>query len=254
MKAIITGMNGTLAPYISSEFEAEGWQVYTWHRSEVAIDDLDAIEKFISNIEPDLFLHIATGPVEWLERIIKVLKPLMIPLMFTSTESVFDESQAGPFTIESIPRPRHDYGKYKLACENIINRDYIENSYIVRLGWQIALHTHKNNMLAYLVTEGLVEASTTWVPSVSFMPDTAEALVKLVKLYPPDLYHLDGNTENWNFYQLAKALKEAFLLPINVEKKDSLARNNRLINEPIIIQPINIRIQELIRSHDTIHP
>ena len=180
MKAIITGMNGTLAPYIHDKFISENWEVIVWERHLVPIEDLDAINTFIANEQPDVFLHIASGPVDWIKNIIEAIKPFGIPLVFTSSEAVYDDSEEGPFSIDDIPRSKHNYGKYKLMCENIINRDYIENSYIIRLGWQIALHTHKNNMLAYLVNEGHIKASKEWILSTSFMPDTAYGIYRLI--------------------------------------------------------------------------
>ncbi|MBI9013962.1 MAG: sugar nucleotide-binding protein [Clostridiales bacterium] len=249
MKAIITGMCGTLAPYIYDEFISENWEVVVWEKHLVPTEDLDAIKTFITNEQPDAFLHIASGPVEWIENIIKAIKPFGIPLIFTSSEAVFDDSQEGPFSVDDIPRSKHNYGKYKLMCENIINRDYIENSYIIRLGWQIALHTHKNNMLAYLVTEGHIKASKKWILSASFMPDTAYAIFRLIKKYPPGLYHLDGNQENLSYYELITLLKETFMLPITIEEDNSFKRNNQLLSE----EPLIHNLKESILKYKDIH-
>lgn len=253
MKAIITGMNGTLAPYIYDLFSERGYDMTIWHRSEVAIDDAEAIHQFIEKVSPDIFLHVATGPKEWLALIIQALKPHHIPLVFMSSEAVYDESQTGPFDPSVIPFARSDYGKYKIACEDIINHEYADHTYIIRLGWQIATHTHKNNLLAYLVTEEHVKASKNWILSTSFMPDTASAVFQLISDFPPDIYHLDSNKGNWNFYELVKRLKDAFLLPITLEAIDDKPRNNRLIGEHNIIQSLEETLKAIVDSHQNSH-
>ena len=249
MKAIITGMGGTLAPYIHDKFISEGWEIIVWKRHLVPIEDLDAIKTFIANEKPDVFLHIAPGPVEWIEKIIEAIKPFGIPLVFTSSEAVYADSQEGPFSIDDIPRSKHNYGKYKLMCENIINRDYIENSYIIRLGWQIALHTHKNNMLAYLVNEGRIKASKEWILSTSFMPDTAYGIYRLIKKYPPGLYHLDSNQDNLSYFEIITLLKEAFMLPITIEEDNAFKRNNQLFSEEPLVQNIKQSILKYKNTH-----
>jgi dTDP-4-dehydrorhamnose reductase len=247
MKAIITGMTGTLAPYVYEYFSNHGCEMIIWHTSDVAIDDPKAINQFITDVQPDVFLHIATGPVSWIEYILVALKPYNIPFVFTSSEAVFDEKQLGPHNVESIPRAKGDYGKYKIACENIINRDYEKNSYIMRLGWQIALHTHKNNLLAFLVNEAHIEASTKWILAASFMPDTAEAIFNILSL-KPDIYHLDGNHDNWDFYTLCHSLKAAFKLPITIEATDDFDHNTRLESHPILIRSIQQRIKMILHQ------
>lgn len=249
MKAIITGMNGTLAPYIYEKFTDHGYEMVVWNRSQVHIDNLNQIKAFINKENPDLFLHIATGPPEWIELILQAIKPLNIPFLFTSSEAVYDSKQEGPFKVEDIPKSRQTYGKYKLKCENIINRDYMENSYIIRLGWQIALHTHKNNMLAYLVNEGHIKASKHWTPSASFMPDTAEGILEVLKNYPPDLYHIDSNHNNLSFYELVVSLKKAFMLPITIEEDNTFKHNNRLHSEQTLIRELSKSIDRYKESH-----
>lgn len=249
MKAVITGMNGTLSPYIHNTFVEKGWDLVVWNRNKLPIDDPGAIQSFIDSEKPDLFLHIATGPPEWIEHIIKAIKPYKIPLVFTSSEAVYDKNQTGPFSVDDIPRSKQDYGKYKLKCENIINRDYVDQSYIIRLGWQIALHTHKNNLLAYLVNEGHVRASKLWTPACSFMPDTAVGILRLLKKYPPGLYHLDSNHSNMTFYEIVEALKEAFMLPITLEEDNSFEHNNRLHSDDPLVRELSKSINHYKETH-----
>jgi len=157
---MLTGYSGTLAPYIKDALDKRGHEVILWDHKVIRVDDTFAMREFFLQNKPDVFFHLATGPESWLESIINLSKPLNIPLLFTSTESVFDETQEGPFTIDTPALAKGDCGQYKIRCEKIINEKYPDNSYIVRIGWQIGMEALKNNMLYYLVAQGKVEAST----------------------------------------------------------------------------------------------
>jgi len=80
------------------------------------------------------------------------------------------------------------------------------------------------------------------------MPDTAAALIDILEKFPPGVYHVDGNTENWDYYTLVTELKEVFDLPIEVIKTDSFKRNNRLLSEINLVKSIQERIAELKKA------
>lgn len=245
MKVILTGFTGTLAPYVQKALLEKGYEVVLWNRHDVSTEDQTRINRFIEKEKPDYFFHLATGPEAWIERILIALKPVGTTFLFTSTESVFDQTQEGPFTVDTEPRSTSDYGSYKIACEKLIRKTFQDRAYIVRLGWQIGLHPEKNNMLAYLVREGTVHASDEWIPSTSFMPDTADALVRIIETCPPGTYHVDGNAENWSFFQIASALRDAFDLPVQVVKDNRLWHNNRLLSERVLTKSIQDRLREI---------
>ncbi|GEM_PF-300032 len=252
MKAIITGMNGTLAPYVYDYFKSKMSELIIWERQHIPIDDLEKIEEFISEHQPDVFLHIATGPVDWIKNIIECISPYSIPLVFISSESVFNGTD-GPHTINDSLKSKDDYGHYKIHCESIVKKYYQENSYIIRLGWQIAYHTHKNNMLAYLINEQHIRASDDWILSTSFMPDTARAIYKIVKYQPVGIYHLDSNHTNMTFFDLVTLLKETFKLPISIEKTHTFKHNDRLLSDEPYICSLKESIENYLKLHSEIN-
>ncbi|HSL86786.1 MAG TPA: NAD-dependent epimerase/dehydratase family protein, partial [Bacteroidales bacterium] len=112
MKAIITGMNGTVAPVLYEELLKHDMDVIIWDRNKVSTDSEDAVYDFIKEVNPDLFFHIATGPVKWVEYIAKATEKLSVKLLFTSSVSVFSENGTGPYDITSVPNAEEDYGLY----------------------------------------------------------------------------------------------------------------------------------------------
>lgn len=242
MNVILTGITGTLAPFVLEELEKHGHRVTLWQREDVNLENSEEIRKYIEKQNPDYFIHIATGPESWLDAILDVLVNLEIPLLWTSSEAVFGSHQIGPFDVDSMPEPRDEYGKYKRHIEEMIIKKYPERSHIVRLGWQIGNKPEKNNMLAYLVQGKNIEASTNWILSTSFMEDTAEALVKLLDSTDFGICHLDSNQDDLSFYEIVIELKEKYNLLINIIQKSEPIRNNRLVAKRDSIASIGDRL------------
>ncbi len=230
MKVLLTGISGTLAPFVSEELRRKGHEVRHWARYDVDLSNKLEIIEFIAKEAPEYVIHLATGPELWLEGIIIALKKKHIPLIWTSSEAVFGKEQIGPFSMDLDPKPEDDYGKYKRHMEKMIMESYMEKTHILRLGWQIGDVPIKNNMLTYLMKEKEIHASKNWIPSTSFMQDTAITIVNMMSSEKFGIHHLDSNLGNRSFYEIVLALKEKYNLPIEVMEDDEPKRNNRLIS------------------------
>ncbi|MCL4268606.1 MAG: sugar nucleotide-binding protein, partial [Anaerolineales bacterium] len=105
MKAIVTGVNGTVAPVLAKSLMAAGHMVVPWNRAQVPTDDQKAINEFIVNEHPDWFFHVANGSPDWAESVARACALNGIKFLFTSSVSVFSSAQRGPFTVNSLPQP-----------------------------------------------------------------------------------------------------------------------------------------------------
>jgi dTDP-4-dehydrorhamnose reductase len=250
MKVIITGASGTLAPYIIKVLKQKDIQVVIWDRDVVAIDQSKAIDAFMDQVKPDYFLHIATGPIDWLKEIVSSIKERQIPLLFTSTVSVFSDEQTGPFAVEDKPLSESDYGLYKQACEDYIKNNYGDKSLILRLGWQIALEPKKNNMLTYLVGQEEIHASTAFIPATSFMHESAKVIVSFLEDFTPGLYQFDQNIDNLSFYEIASKMNELFSLEAKILQSDSPKINSRMKNNVPKVSSLDQTIKNLKRVNE----
>jgi len=243
MRAIVTGINGTVAPVLAKSLRNAGHIVIPWNRNDVPTDNPSAVNDFISSEKPDWFFHLATGSPLWAELIARNCALNKVKILFTSSVSVFSGTQKGPFTIESIPQPVQEYGRYKLECEKRISENNSE-ALIVRLGWQIGEVPGGNHLLDYLEntfkTEGKIEASINWYQSCSFIDDTAESLIKLMEMETAGLYHLDGN-QGINFYEIAISLNRLVNNRWLVIQGEIPDQNNLLIDERIRVRAITER-------------
>lgn len=235
MKALITGMNGTVAPALARCLEAAGHEVIAWNRLQVAIDDFDAIRQFIASVQPDCFFHVATGDPEWARMVAAACTAFGVRFIFTSSVSVYAHTQHGVFTPDIMPEPNDDYGRYKLECEQLV-RAANPQAIIARLAWQIAPATDQNTMMRYFKQQveesGTIKASVNWYPACAFLEDTAASLMQLAVEYPAGLYHLDANP-GWNFYEIASHVNRLYATQWQVDAVDQPAQHN-LMHDPHI--------------------
>ena len=238
--AIVTGMNGTVAPELARVLESVGYVVVPWVRDEVPIDDPVAVREFIGNVQPDWFCHVALGSPDWAEWAAAACDEFDIGFLFTSSVSVYASSQVGPFSIADVPEPNDDYGRYKLMCEHRVRLANPE-ARIARLGWQIGTAPGNNNMVDFLhrqhVEHGHVDASRNWIPSCSMLADTAESLRILLETQPAGLYHLEGNP-GLSFFEIAVSLNRLRGNPWTIVPMDAPVMNNLMRDDRVDVRPI----------------
>ena len=239
MKALVTGMNGTVAPALAQALAKAGYAIVPWDRSVHPVDNPEAVRVFIRCEKPDLFCHAAMGGPDWAEWAARTCAEDRVPFLYTSSVSVYAAAQSGPFAIRDIPLPDDDYGRYKLECERRVRAAH-PAAHIARLGWQIGSAPGGNQMVDYLdrafKEKGQIDASTRWFPGCSFLPDTAESLVKTLKL-PPGLYHLDGNP-GLNFFEIASGLNRLLGNPWKVVSVAGLVQNHRMLDPRVPVASI----------------
>jgi dTDP-4-dehydrorhamnose reductase len=240
MKAIVTGMNGTVAPFVARRLEDGGHSVVPWERSVVPTDDVEAVRGFIRDEHPDWFFHIATGSPLWAEWIAGACAEQGVRFLFTGSVSVFSASQQGPFPVDAVPEPDDEYGRYKLEVEQRVRR-VNPGALVARLGWQIGLAPGSNNMVDFLTravaSDGKIEASRNWYPSCSFLPDTAEALVNLMERYPAGLYQLEGNP-GLSFFEIVTHLNNLHGNMWQVVPAEAPVQNNLMMDERIDVMQV----------------
>lgn len=240
MKVIITGMNGTVAPVLYEELLKHNMDIIIWDRNEVSIDSEKSVYDFIKEVKPDLFFHIATGPVKWLEYIAKATEKLGVTLLFTSSVSVFSEKGTGPYDATSVPNAEEDYGLYKIECERVV-RTHNSNSIILRLGWQIGSSTGSNNMFDFLTKaqeeNGYIEASSRWYPSCSFLEETVKTVVEAALTYKPGTYLANSN-RTYTFYEIVNHLKEKHQAQWTVRETTSFVRDDRMFDDRVKIREL----------------
>jgi dTDP-4-dehydrorhamnose reductase len=250
MKALLTGLNGTVAPVLAQALVKAGHTVVAWDRARVPTDNAQAASEFIRDERPDWFCHIATGSPDWAECVAQVCAREGVKFLFTSSVSVFAAAQRGPFMVDAIPQPADDYGHYKFNCEKRVRAANPE-ALVVRLGWQIGTAPGGNQMVDYLErsfqAQGRLAASTKWYQACSFLTDTADGLAYCMETQPGGLYHLDGNP-GLNFYEVVLGLNRLLGQRWRVTPSDSPVQNNLLQDDRLHVNPITRRFPAMNKT------
>lgn len=240
MNVLISGLNGTVAPYVAEVFKKHKHQVYAYDRKTLSIDNEDEIRQFLEHNNIDLVIHLAMGSVLWTELLAKITQAHDIGFIYVSTVSVFSNNQLGPHDIHKTPEPDDEYGKYKRESELIVQK-YHPLAKIIRLGWQIGYQDGQNQMLSFIYKQmkenGFVSASSTWYPSCSFLKDSAQAIYDISYLSEPGIYHVNSN-KNLSFYDICLLLSKKFP-NINVKENKDFTADHRMIDARVNVKPLS---------------
>ncbi len=246
MKAIITGMNGTVAPVLAAVLQSQGYETTPWNRALVPPEDEAAGLAFLEREKPDWICHLALGSERWAEFLAQYAKEQGLGFLFTSTVMVFSNRPDGPHRVGDERTSQDDYGRYKIRCEDQIQA-VSDEAIIARIGWQIGRTRGGNNMFEALhqmhEKDEVIRCSTLWTPATSFLEDTCEGLFQLMKRRQGGVYHLDSNASSGlNYFEIVQGLKSLHHTSWVIEPDESYAHDQRMVDERIELPSLRERL------------
>lgn len=150
MKLMLTGAGGMLGKSLSSCLQARKHQVLAYPREALDVTNFHQVVDKVSLERPDLVIHAAAytkvdqaesePDLAYLingygtENLAVACNRLDIPLLYVSTDYVFDGEHSKPYQPWEQTGPLSIYGKSKLAGEHAI-RNHLSKFYIVRTSW-----------------------------------------------------------------------------------------------------------------------
>lgn len=269
MKAIVTGANGTVGSALVQALKAKKHTVIPWDRSAVPIDNYAAMEDFVRQSGADIVYHLAiasrpTGVANeaglvnhhWPSELAWITRHLGLRFVFTSTVMVWSEKTKGPFTPTTAPDSGSGYGEERHRIEE---RIFHQNplSTVVRLGWQIAETPGGNHMVDYLdrmqKSQGVIRASSKWLPACSYLEDTADGLLQLAEM-DCGLYLLDSNAGGWSFHEIACALRDKQRFDWDIRETTEFVQDQRMIDPRMKVASLNKRLPTLPKRRSKKNP
>ena len=246
MKALITVLNGTLAPHVKAALVRSGHSVAGWDRAAVPPEDIEAGAAYLREVSPDVVFHLGMGSEDWAARLAGFCHEHGKAFVFTSTAMVFANEPDGPHRVGDERTADEDYGRYKIRCEDAITAAS-PSAIVVRIGWQIGSERGGNHMLEHLSkqhdSDGQIAASARWTPACSFMTDTADTLIDLAGRGDPGVYHVDSNAASaLPFDEIVRRLSERHGLGWRVASNEDFVRDQRLVDERVSIAPLDERL------------
>lgn len=149
-KLLVTGASGMLGQALCACLESRGHNVVPMPKESLDVTNYEQVASSLAKIKPDLVLHCAAytkvdqaesePELAFLingygtENLAVTASKLDIPLLYISTDYVFDGTNTKPYTTWDPTCPLSVYGKSKVAGENAVMR-HLSKFYIVRTSW-----------------------------------------------------------------------------------------------------------------------
>ena len=243
---------------------------------EVDITDAAAVSRFVADAKPEVVIHAAAfTAVDECERrpeaafavnaegtrnVAQAAREAGIPLLYLSTDYVFDGEKSEPYVEEDTPHPLGIYGKSKHEGEKAV-RDLVQHFWIVRTSWLFGpfgknfVHTILERAKAgekLRVVEDQVGAPT-------YTLHLAAALEQIVIRGGPGIYHVT-NQGYCSWFEFAQTIvgragfEASIVSPIPTSASGRPAprpRNSRLASTRLQSEGIGLlpRWQEGLRSY-----
>lgn len=150
MKVLVTGVKGQLGYDVMNELAKRGYEGVGVDVAEMDITDSAAVEKVISEVHPDKVVHCAAWTavdaaednqevchkvnVDGTANIAKMCGKLDIPMIYISTDYVFDGQGERPWEPDDERNPLNVYGQTKYEGELAIE-EFLDRYFIVRIAW-----------------------------------------------------------------------------------------------------------------------
>ena len=206
MKILVTGVKGQLGYDVVKVLESRGHQPVGVDREEIDLMNNNMIQNFITNLKPEAIIHCAAytavdraeDEVEICYQInaeaVKVMaecaKTLDIPMIYISTDYVFDGTKASEYVETDIPNPINVYGASKLKGEQYVQQ-LLEKFYIVRISWVFGING--NNFIKTIQRLGNEHDELNiihdQVGSPTYTADLASLLVDMIETNRYGIYH-----------------------------------------------------------------
>lgn len=232
MKVLVTGVNGQLGYDVVKELKKRKYQAIGVDRERMDLTSTEQIKECIETVKPEAIIHCAAYTAvdkaedeeELCRRvnaiatkdIAKCAKELDIPMIYISTDYVFDGSKNGEYTEDDIPNPINVYGKTKHEGEVYV-QELLEKYYIVRISWVFG--ENGNNFIDTMIRLSKERESLNvindQVGSPTYTKDLAYLLVDMIETDKYGIYHAT-NEGYCTWYEFAKEIFKIANIDIKV--------------------------------------
>ena len=230
-KILITGANGMLGKELSLVLKENGFDVIKTDKSNMDILDTDLIKSTISSEKPDCVIHCAAYTNvdkaeeepelamqingKGTENIAACCAENNIPIVYISTDYVFDGTKSSPYVTTDKTNPLNIYGKTKLAGEIAVQK-YCKNFYIVRTSWLYGIYG-KNfvETMKKLSSRKELRVVDDQTGCPTWTKDLCDGIIKMLKNKPFGIYHICGS-DYTTWYGFAKEIFKQCDLNVNL--------------------------------------
>ena len=222
MRFLVTGVKGQLGHDVMEELDLRGHEGVGVDIEEMDVTDAKTVDRVIKEAKADGVIHCAAYTAvdaaedneelctkinaDGTESIAKVCQELDLPLMYISTDYVFDGEGERPWEPEDPCHPLNVYGQSKYLGEQAVQK-YLDKYYIVRIAWVFGVSGNNfiKAMLNKAKTTNQVTVVSDQVGSPTYTRDLAVLLVDMMEKDRYGIYHAT-NEGICTWYEFAKEI------------------------------------------------
>ena len=238
MKVFVTGVKGQLGYDVMNELARRGLERIGVDVEEMDITDAGACERVIKEAAPDAVIHCAAYTAvdaaednrdlchmvngEGTKHIAKVCGELDIPMMYISTDYVFNGQGERPWEPDDYREPLNVYGLTKYEGEIAVEQ-LLKKYFIVRIAWVFGLNGKNfiKTMLRLGKERGAVSVVDDQIGSPTYTYDLARLLVDMIQTDRYGRYHAT-NEGLCSWYEFAcEIFRQAGMDEVKVTPVDS---------------------------------
>lgn len=207
MKILVTGVKGQLGYDVVQEGEGRGLEMFGTDVDNMDITDAGQVKRVIEECKPDAVIHCAAYTavdaaednqelcrkinVDGTRNIAEVCKDMGIPIMYFSTDYIFD-GQGENFWKEGDPKkPLNVYGQTKYEGELNV-QELIEKYFILRISWVFGVNGNNfiKTMLRVGPQCGEVGVVADQIGSPTYTYDLAKLVIDMIQTDKYGTYHV----------------------------------------------------------------
>lgn len=206
MRVLVTGVKGQLGHDVMNELAKRGYEGVGVDVEEMDITDRDAVERVMREAHVDKVMHCAAwtavdaaeDQVELCrkvnavgtENIARMCRELDLPMVYLSTDYVFDGEGERPWEPDDECHPLNVYGQTKYEGELAVEK-YLEKYFIVRIAWVFGVNGNNfiKTMLRLSETHDTLTVVDDQIGSPTYTYDLARLLVDMLETEKYGRYH-----------------------------------------------------------------
>ena len=224
MRALVTGVKGQLGHDVMNELAKRGYEGVGVDVEEMDITDAAAVDSVIREAKVDSVVHCAAWTAvdaaedneemcrkvnaEGTENIAKVCKALDIPMIYISTDYVFEGEGTRPWEPDDkVTQPLNIYGQTKYEGEQAVER-LLDKYYIVRIAWVFGVNGKNfiKTMLQVGKNHPQVRVVNDQIGTPTYTYDLARLLVDMMETEKYGYYHATNEGGYISWYDFTKEI------------------------------------------------
>lgn len=210
MKILVTGVKGQLGYDVVREGESRGLEMFGTDVDNMDITDAGQVKQVIEAYKPDAVIHCAAYTavdaaednqelcrkinVDGTRNIAEVCKSMDIPMMYFSTDYIFNGQGENFWKEDDEKQPLNVYGQTKYEGELAV-QELIQKYFILRISWVFGVNGNNfiKTMLRLGKERGAVGVVSDQIGSPTYTYDLAKLVVDMIQTDKYGAYHVTND-------------------------------------------------------------